>query len=277
LQDLGACDEDITVMLQQAPGLLLMSDTAAYIQPRLKLLQQCGFSKQQLLQLIAADPSLLTNSLPALQRKWQYLVEELGLTVDDTLRDCPRYFSKNLLLDVASRHAYATARGLLHRISQVPADVVSTGAAGSASASSWPPCHGTDGSSGSNSDSRQHCLPVAETAETRMAKPGPDSCLPGIATAKQQGSSGDHLSSTQQQQHPFLQQPHLSEAHKLEGCRQQKRHQQRVHLGKMLNCSIPEFVQQLGPSTASADYLQFVNQWAARQGLKWQAVRAALK
>jgi hypothetical protein len=150
------------------------------IHPKLQQLHTCGFQGADLLQLVHADPAILTLSVSSLQRKWQYLTEEMGCGKQQVLQQCLTYFSKALVTEVGPRYSYVVLRR-----------------------------------------------------------------LQGAAIGQQQ----------QQQK----------------GCTQV------IHLGQLLDTSIPEFLASLGhaDAAAAADYAAHAQHWAQTEGLKWTAIRVA--
>jgi DNA primase len=179
----------------------------ATLQPRLEQLRQFGFLQgSELLQLVLADPGVLTLSLVSLQRKWQYLTEQMGLDKHAVLQYCPAYFSKALVAEVGPRHSYVMQQGL------------------------------------------QACVACSEQ-QTQQ---------------EQQGQ--------QQQQQQEQGQPQQEQGQQQQ---QQQGQQQPLHLGKLLDCSIPELLTLLGRTHAAAEYAAHAQLWAQTEGLKWTVVRVA--
>lgn len=75
-----------------------------------------GFESPELLQLVCADPTVLSLSSSSLQCKWEYLTQQMGLGKREVLTQCPAYFSKTLITEVGPRHSYVVQRGLQARI-----------------------------------------------------------------------------------------------------------------------------------------------------------------
>jgi hypothetical protein len=205
-----------------------MADHASRTQPRLQLLRSFGFVGPDLLQLVCADPVVLTLSTSSLQRKWQYLTECMGAGKQQVLQECPTYFSKALVGEIAPRYSFVVERRMQGRFActahcpgqqkqQQPEQLLARGEI--------------------KQPQRNELL-----QQQRQHPPGRPEQL--------QPSCGQGYRSGDQQQ----------------GCRQQ------LHLGKLLDPSIPEFLQVLGQADA-AEYEEYVQRWMQTEGLKWTAVR----
>lgn len=177
----------MAALLCKSPGLLV-ADHSGSIMIKLQQLRQFGFDGPQLLQLVIADPNVLSLSTTSLQLKWQYLTEEMSLGKQHVLQQCPTYFSKALIGEVGPRHSFV----LEHK----------------------------------------------------------------LQAAVQCGSSGqqaqDCEAAMQQQQQPPV---------------------QTLHLGVLLDPSIPEFLTLLGKADAAAEFAAHGQLWQQTEGLKWAAIR----
>lgn len=178
-----------------------MADATSTVQPRLQQLRQFGFQGPELLQLVTADPELLSLSISALQRKWQYLTAQMGLGKQHVLHQCPTYFTKNLMTDIGPRHSFVIQRHL------------------------------------------QACLACNQQQQGHQQDTGQ-----GVIVTTQH--------SQHQAQGQAREQPNDT-----------------IHLGMLLDPSIPEFLGMLDEADAAAEYAAHVQLWAQTEGLKWTAVR----
>jgi hypothetical protein len=110
--ELGFTPQQLLQLAEQDPGFLA-ADLAADTQPKLAFLRDAlGLSREQLQQVLAGDPHLLSNALPNLQRKWRYLQQEVGGGGVELLLACPGYFSQNLMLVIGPRNSLVRQHGL---------------------------------------------------------------------------------------------------------------------------------------------------------------------
>lgn len=111
VQELGADVQQLVSCLCRQPGLL-MADHASSTQPRLAALRAFGFDPSELLQLVLADPVVLTLSTSSLTRKWEFLTQQMGLGKQQVLQQCPSYFSKPLVCEIGPRYSFVVQQGL---------------------------------------------------------------------------------------------------------------------------------------------------------------------
>jgi hypothetical protein len=204
-----------------------MADHNSSIQPRLQVLRCFGFVGQELLQLVCADPVVLTLSTSSLQRKWQYLTECMAAGKQQVLQECPMYFSKALVTVIAPRFSYVLERGMEGRFSS-----------------------------------------QAQEQQEREQPVRSEQLLAWGAIEQLQGDG----SQGQQQQERQPEQLKLPCGQTLGFGEQQAGFGQQLHLGKLLDPSIPEFLQVMG-QTDAADYEAHVQRWVQTEGLKWTAAR----
>lgn len=181
---------------------------------------------------MCADPAVLVFSTTSLQRKWQYLTEQIGLGKSEVLLQCPTYFSKALVSEVGPRHSYVMQHGLQRYL-----------------------------------DCGQQQLQVQMASEASLPQ---NVQAQGRLDMQQQ----QQLAQPQEQQqwHQQLviiqQQQQLSTA-----LQQQAQADVRLHLGLLLEPSIPEFLALLGRADAADDFAAHAQHWAQTEGLKWTAAR----
>jgi hypothetical protein len=72
---------------------------------------------------------------------------------------------------------------------------------------------------------------------------------------------------------PMAQQPQQQQRRQQQQRQQQQEPQQQLHLGKLLDPSIPEFLAALGRAGAAAEFEAHAQRWAQTEGLKWTAAR----
>ncbi|GIM04723.1 hypothetical protein Vretimale_9213, partial [Volvox reticuliferus] len=93
---------------------LLTGDLEPTLQLRLHFLtSDCDLSPDQALQVLRSCPDLMSFKVANLRRKWCFLKERMSGGNEQVL-EYPQFLTKNLLLQIGPRFAYATERLGLH-------------------------------------------------------------------------------------------------------------------------------------------------------------------
>lgn len=208
------------------------------MQPRMELLQQLGYAGSLRLQLLLADPGLLALSLSALQRKHTYLTQRLGLGCADVLSQFPAYYSKSLMTDVGPRHAFVMVHALLHKVAMQ--------SAAARAASMQDRCQRQE------QGQQEQCI---------------QSISAPIMAAQQCNAPWQMQEAASGQRQPMF-------AEYQQTRQQGKQLDAIIHLGMLLEPSLPEFLALLGMPDAHEEYAEFAQHWRETDGLQWTAVRA---
>jgi uncharacterized protein YhaN len=180
-------------------------------------------------------------SIASLQRKWQYLTQQIGAGKQEMLLQCPTYFSKTLVTEVGPRHSYVVQHGLQRCLSCAQ-----------------------------QQQQQQGLVPFHTTAPQGAQEQG-------SLHMHQQQQTTTQISQTQQQQQQLAQLQEQQQLHQqlisVEQQQQQAQADIRLHLGLLLKPSVPEFLALLGRADAADEFAAHAQHWAQTEGLKWTAAR----
>lgn len=105
-------DSELAQLVSAQPAVLVASLHPA-TKSKIDMIRGFGFEGRALVTQLLADPGLLGMAVPNLRRKWDFLVHEMGLGLDD-VREYPRYFSHSLLHETGPRFSFVKKRGVGH-------------------------------------------------------------------------------------------------------------------------------------------------------------------